>query len=62
MLSSETQRLFERRAAPLGDAARLLRRLHMDGPLLGGILLLSILGLFVLYSAVGENVDLWIRQ
>ncbi|HEX7060324.1 MAG TPA: rod shape-determining protein RodA [Woeseiaceae bacterium] len=42
--------------------ARLLRRLHLDGPLLGGILLLSGLGLFVLYSAVGDNVDLWLSQ
>lgn len=62
MLFSETQRLFERRTAPLGDMARLLRRVHVDGPLLGGLLLLSALGLFVLYSAVGENVDLWARQ
>src|SRR5690606_31473438 len=34
----------------------------VDGPLLGGLLLLSGLGLFVLYSAVGNNVELWIRQ
>jgi rod shape determining protein RodA len=62
MQFSDTQQLFERRAAPLGDMARFLRRLHIDGPLLGGLLLLSGLGLFVLYSAVGENFDLWLRQ
>lgn len=62
MQFSDTQRLFERRVAPLGDMARLLRRLHLDGPLLGGLLLLAAFGLFVLYSAVGENFDLWVRQ
>lgn len=62
MLFSDTQRLLARRNAGLGDMARLLRRLHLDGPLLGGILLLSGLGLFVLYSAVGDNVDLWLSQ
>lgn len=62
MLFSDTQQLFERKVAPLGDMARLLRRLHIDGPLLGGLLLLCSLGLFVLYSAVGENLDLWLRQ
>ena len=62
MLFSDTQRLTERKAAPLGDMTRLLRRLHLDAPLLGGILLLSGIGLFVLYSAVGNNFDLWLRQ
>ncbi|HZD51778.1 MAG TPA: FtsW/RodA/SpoVE family cell cycle protein, partial [Woeseiaceae bacterium] len=62
MQFSDTQRLFERRAAPLGNMARLLKSLHMDGPLLGSLLLLSALGLFVLYSAVGENLQLWARQ
>jgi rod shape determining protein RodA len=62
VLFSDTQRLLARRNAGLGDMARLLRRLHLDGPLLGGILLLSGLGLFVLYSAVGDNVDLWLSQ
>ncbi len=62
MAFSDTQRLFARRSPGLGDMASLLRRLHLDGPLLGGILLLSGLGLFVLYSAVGNNVDLWLSQ
>jgi rod shape determining protein RodA len=62
MRFSDTSRLFERRAAPLGDMARFLRRIHVDGPLSGGLLLLCGLGLFVLYSAVGENLDLWLRQ
>lgn len=62
MRSGDSQELFERRAAPLGNMARFLRRVHIDGPLLGGLLLTCGLGLFVLYSAVGENADLWFRQ
>lgn len=62
MQFSDTQRLFERRAAPLGSMAQFLRGLHLDGPLLGGLLLLSAFGLFVLYSAAGENLELWRRQ
>jgi rod shape determining protein RodA len=62
MRFSDTQRLIERKAAPLGDMARLLRSLHIDGPLLGGLLLTAGFGLVVLYSAVGENMDLWISQ
>lgn len=62
MSFSDPGRVFERRAAPLSDMAQLLRRLHLDGPLLGGLLLTCGLGLFVLYSAVGENMDLWLQQ
>ncbi len=58
----DTQRLFERGAAPLGSMSRFLRGLHLDGPLLGGLLLLAALGLFVLYSAVGDHFELWRRQ
>ncbi len=58
----DTQRLFERRAAPIGSMARFLRGLHLDGPLLGALLLLAGVGLFVLYSAVGDNLELWWRQ
>ena len=36
--------------------------MYLDGPLLGGLLLLCAFGLFVLYSAVGQNDDLWIQQ
>ncbi|MCB1845190.1 MAG: FtsW/RodA/SpoVE family cell cycle protein, partial [Halioglobus sp.] len=62
MRFSDTERLIERKAAPLGDMARILRRLHIDGPLLGGLLLTAGFGLVVLYSAVGANMDLWISQ
>ncbi len=62
MRFSDTQRLIERKAAPLGDMARLMRSLHIDGPLLGGLLVTAGFGLVVLYSAVGANMDLWISQ
>ncbi len=62
MRMSETQRLISGKIAPLGDVGRLLRRLRVDGPLLGGILLICALGLVVLYSAVGESSRLLINQ
>ena len=62
MRFSDTSRLVERKSAPLSDLARILRRLNLDGPLLVGLLLTLGLGLLVLYSAVGENMDLWLQQ
>ena len=62
MRFSDTSRLVERKAAPLSDFGRLLRRLNIDGPLLGALLLTLSLGLLVLYSAVGEDMDLWLQQ
>ena len=62
MRLSDTQRLVTGKTAPLGDFSRAMRRLHIDGPLLGGLLLISALGLIVLYSAVGESMRLWTNQ
>lgn len=62
MQFSDTQRLIERKVAPLGSMSRLLRQLHLDGPLLLGLLLVSSFGLVVLFSAVGGNLDLWYQQ
>jgi len=62
MRLSDTRRLVTARAAPLGDVGRTLRRLNIDGPLLGGLVLICALGLVVLYSAVGENIRLWLNQ
>jgi rod shape determining protein RodA len=62
MRFSGTEQLFERRSLPLGNMARFLRQVHVDGPLLSGLLLICGLGLVVLYSAVGENIDLWLQQ
>ncbi len=62
MRLSDTQRLLAGGAAPLDSFGRLLGRLHIDGPLLTAILLISAFGLVVLYSAVGENMRLWTNQ
>jgi len=62
MRFSDTQRLFVRGAAPLTDFSQLMQRLNLDGPLLGGLLLICGFGLVVLYSAVSENMDLWLQQ
>ncbi len=62
MRLSETQRLLTLKAAPLGDFGRLMRQLHIDGPLLTGLLLVCAFGLFVLYSAVGESTRLLMNQ
>jgi rod shape determining protein RodA len=62
MARSEPQLLISGKAAPLGDLGRIMRRLNIDGPLLGGLLLICGLGLVVLYSAVGENMRLWLSQ
>ena len=40
----------------------LWQRLHIDLPLLIGILCLMTLGLFVVYSAGGQEIDIVIRQ
>ncbi len=62
MRLSDTSRLLTPKAAPLSDFALLMRRLHIDGPLLGGLLLTCAFGLFVLYSAVGESSRLLVNQ
>ena len=62
MRLSDTQRLITGKVAPLGDFGRLLRKTHVDGPLLGGILLICGFGLVVLYSAVGESTRLLMNQ
>jgi len=43
-------------------AQQILRRLHIDLPLLLSLLLLSTIGLFVLYSAGDQNMELITRQ
>ncbi|MCH7898845.1 MAG: hypothetical protein IIC62_05810, partial [Proteobacteria bacterium] len=47
MRFSDTQRLLTPKAAPLSDAARLMRQFNIDGPLLAGLLLLCAFGLAV---------------
>lgn len=62
MSFSDTQRLFDGKTAPISGVGSLLQRLYLDGPLLGGLLAICALGLVVLYSAVGQNMDLWLAQ
>ncbi len=42
--------------------ARVLRALRLDGMLLSGLIAVSLFGLFVLYSAAGDNTTLWFNQ
>ena len=51
-----------RRRGQAGRGGRLLRALHLDGPLLLGLSATIAFGLFVLYSALGGNTGLWLRQ
>ncbi len=62
MRFSDSQKLFAGGTAPLSGVGNLLQRLYLDGPLLGGLLLVCALGLVVLYSAVSQNMDLWLQQ
>ena len=62
MRVSDTQWLMDDRGITVGGMAGILRRLNLDGPLLAGLLLICGFGLFVLYSAVSENFDLWLQQ
>ena len=50
------------RERPISIAQRLLAGLHLDGPLLAGLLVLCCLGLVVLYSASGQSDSLLIKQ
>jgi len=62
MRLSETSRLITGKAVLHGEVGSVIRRLNVDGPLLGGLLLICALGLVVLYSAVGESMRLWLSQ
>ncbi len=42
--------------------ARLLRALHLDGMLLSALAAVSLFGMFILYSAAGDNLSLWVSQ
>ncbi|RPI12750.1 MAG: rod shape-determining protein RodA [Lysobacterales bacterium] len=53
--SSRAQRTFT-------VTGRVLEALHVDGPLLAGVLAVGVVGLVVLFSAAGENVSIFLRQ
>ncbi len=52
----------DQRSGPHGLFTRLLRRVHLDPPLLAGICTVLAFGAFVLYSASGNSVDTVLRQ
>jgi rod shape determining protein RodA len=56
-IDTQQSRWYERRRH-----GPLMRSLHLDVPLLVGLLLLSTVGLIVLYSASGQDMDVIIRQ
>lgn len=56
------ERTLQRPRQWVSQSASLLRSFHLDGPLLGGLLMICLLGLFVLYSAGGQNTELLVRQ
>jgi rod shape determining protein RodA len=60
MMYPDTQTSTARRT--LSASQRILRRLHLDGPLLAVLATVIAYGLFVLYSATGQNLTLWINQ
>ncbi len=60
MIFDESEQFRERR--PLGVSARVLARMHIDGPLLAAVMLIAAVGMFVLYSAGSANEDLLARQ
>lgn len=62
MRLSETQRIFSPNTHSMSGFGALVRNLNVDVPLLGGVLLISVFGLFVLYSAAGEDSQLIINQ
>ena len=62
MRLSETQRIYSPRNSSITSFSGLIRSLNIDGPLLGGLLLICAFGLFVLYSAAGEDSGLIINQ
>jgi rod shape determining protein RodA len=62
MRFSDSDRLMERHPVALTNVSQAIKRLNIDAPLFVGLLLISGFGLVVLYSAVGENMDLWLQQ
>ncbi|MDH3305341.1 MAG: rod shape-determining protein RodA [Gammaproteobacteria bacterium] len=62
MSFADSKGLLAAKPAPLSRFAGLMRRMHIDGPLLGGLILISCFGLFILYSAVGESNRLLMNQ
>ena len=52
---------YARTRRTLSSSAKLLSALNLDGPLLGGLGLLAIYGMAILYSASGQSLDTILR-
>jgi rod shape determining protein RodA len=61
MLLSDTQRVLSPKI-PRSNFSSTVRNLNVDVPLLSGLLLICLFGLFVLYSATGKDSTLLINQ
>lgn len=48
--------------SPVTKRISLMQAVHLDAPLMGGLLVLVCVGLFVLYSASGQSMDTLTRQ
>ena len=59
---SNTRLILSPKGSQQRNFSGLVRGLNIDGPLLGGLLLICVFGLFVLYSASGENSRLLVNQ
>jgi rod shape determining protein RodA len=57
-----TQEIPQVRRKRMSADASLVRQLHMDGPLLSILAAVIAYGLFILYSATGENWGQWLSQ
>ena len=53
---------LDNRSSPVTKPIGLFQAIHLDPPLMGGLMVLISVGLFVLYSASGESMDTIIRQ
>ena len=62
MKKTDYSHQFDSPHSPVTKKQPLLQIIHLDAPLLGGMLVLITLGLLVLYSASGQSTDTVIRQ
>ena len=51
-----------RETRPLGIVGSVLRQMHLDGPLLLALIMVASMGIFVLYSASGQDSEIVVKQ
>ncbi|MBV1881611.1 MAG: rod shape-determining protein RodA [Pseudomonadales bacterium] len=62
MQSKDFLRRLPEHGSPVTQQIRVWQAIHLDGPLLFGLTLLIIIGLFVLYSAANEDMQVVTKQ